>query len=167
MNVFKNKHIVVALIVAPILAILSYFAVDQMVSEKPHEAIEGASYPLVELPNCRYSSGECSLKNGEFKIDFTLEESSNQMALLTLKSKFSLQGARIALVESGQDSHPLSMYQQGALGQQWELEIQRPNPETDRLHVVVAANDSIYFGDIATSFSVYQTIFEKDFRASE
>ena len=39
-----NKHVVIALIVAPILAVIAYFATDAAVGEKPHKAQAGKSY---------------------------------------------------------------------------------------------------------------------------
>ncbi|GAL14113.1 hypothetical protein JCM19233_5125 [Vibrio astriarenae] len=35
---FKNKHFIVALIVAPILAIIAYFGIDIASVKKPHAA---------------------------------------------------------------------------------------------------------------------------------
>ena len=63
---FKNKHFIVALLIAPILAIIAYFGVDIAVSEKPHAAKKGQSYKLVSKSNCRYTSGLCDMENGEF-----------------------------------------------------------------------------------------------------
>jgi len=62
MSVLKNKHLVIAMLVAPVLAVLSYFALDVLVGERPKPAEEGQSYPLVEKPDCRYASGHCGLK---------------------------------------------------------------------------------------------------------
>ncbi|MGY0646152.1 MAG: hypothetical protein ACW7DN_16410, partial [Paraglaciecola chathamensis] len=61
---FKNKHIITALIVTPLLAIAGYFATDYIVSERPQQAQQGGQYQLAALPNCRYASGKCGLKNG-------------------------------------------------------------------------------------------------------
>ena len=41
MSVLKNKHLVVAMLVAPVLAVLSYFALDVLVGEQPKPAEEG------------------------------------------------------------------------------------------------------------------------------
>ncbi len=50
---FKNKHFIIALLIAPILSLIAYFGTDMALSEKPHAAKEGESYKLyqqVELP---------------------------------------------------------------------------------------------------------------------
>ena len=57
MKFLKNKHLLTASLVAPILALMSYFAIDALVGETPHAAEEGQSYQLVEKQNCRYNSG--------------------------------------------------------------------------------------------------------------
>lgn len=38
---FKNKHFILALLIAPILSIIAYFGTDMALSEKPHAAKEG------------------------------------------------------------------------------------------------------------------------------
>jgi hypothetical protein len=44
------------MIVAPILAIISYFTVDYYVAEVPHKAKQGQSYKMLVKPNCRWAS---------------------------------------------------------------------------------------------------------------
>ena len=61
--------IVIALLVAPVLALIAYFAVDAVVAEKPEKALAGSSYPLVAKSNCRYASGRCSLENGDVQLE--------------------------------------------------------------------------------------------------
>ena len=74
--VFTNKHVVIAMIVAPVLAVLAWFATGQLSGEKPQPAEQGKSYPLVEKSNCRYPSGACDLENENFKLRLTVEEST-------------------------------------------------------------------------------------------
>jgi NADH:ubiquinone oxidoreductase subunit 3 (subunit A) len=62
---FKNWHVIIAMIVAPILAVLAWFAVDYFVAERPHAAKEGAAYSLIAKSNCRYDSGQCDLENAK------------------------------------------------------------------------------------------------------
>ena len=97
---FKNKHIIAALIVTPILTIIAYFAMDYMVSEKPHKAQAGASYELVEKPNCRYPSGICGLKNADFEVDMHVELLDDGYMQLSLESVYPLDGVKLALVDS-------------------------------------------------------------------
>ena len=79
---FTNKHVVVAMLVAPILAILAWFAVDALVSERPHVAHEGGAYRLAAKPSCRYASGMCELENADLKISIRPESlSSDSMSL--------------------------------------------------------------------------------------
>ena len=69
-----NKHVVTAFIVAPIFALISYFATDSVVSERPKQAEEGVAYPFSVKPNYRYQSGKCTLENGDLSIHFTFSE---------------------------------------------------------------------------------------------
>ena len=99
MNIFKNKHVLTATLIAPVLALLAYFAVNALVGETPHAAEEGKSYQLVEKPNCRYNSGNCGLKNGDFELSLSTEDLSGVRISLLLKSVFRLEGVKVALVE--------------------------------------------------------------------
>jgi len=68
LKTLTNKHLIIAMIVAPILAVIAYYGVDRVVSETPHKAVKGQSYPLAAKSNCRYKSGECTLKNGDISL---------------------------------------------------------------------------------------------------
>lgn len=71
---FKNKHFIIALLIAPILSLIAYFGTDMALSEKPHAAKEGESYKLASKSNCRYTSGLCDMENGDFKVKFRSEK---------------------------------------------------------------------------------------------
>ena len=155
MKFFKNKHILTATLVAPVLALMGYFAVNALVGETPHAAEEGQSYQLVEKPNCRYSSGNCGLKNGEFELKLSTEELDDDRLLLMLKSVFPLDGVKVALIENeAAEERPVDMRPMGDDGLVWSLDIARPDPELDRLHLVVSSNQSLYFGDVAMKFTL-------------
>ncbi|NOQ87942.1 MAG: hypothetical protein GQ550_03380, partial [Gammaproteobacteria bacterium] len=54
MQILKNKHLILAMFVAPVLAIIAYSSVDTIVSEQPQAAMQGSSYKLAAKSNCRY-----------------------------------------------------------------------------------------------------------------
>lgn len=165
MSFLKNKHVVVALIVTPILAILGYFAVDAMVAETPHAAKAGQQYELVSKPNCRYSSGVCGLKNGEFELTLTAKWQDQRRMLLILESAHPLDGAMIAAVDTPEDDRkPVEMYPENRERQKWTLELMNPNLEQGRLRLAVSSNKTLYYGDAAMKFAQYETAFGHDFR---
>jgi len=155
MSVFRNKHLVVAMLVAPVLAILAWYALDILVGEKPRPAEEGRSYPLVEKPNCRYSSGSCGLKNADFELRLVTRASTVDRLVLMLDSEFPLEGIVVSLVSGGQeDEPPRAMQAVGSDGKAWSLDIARPDPERHRLRLAASANGAMYYGDVATKFTV-------------
>lgn len=77
MSVFTNKHVVVALLVAPVLAVGAWYAVGLIGAETPHKAVPGQSYPLVAKSNCRYASGQCSLGNGDIEFELIADKSDS------------------------------------------------------------------------------------------
>ena len=165
-QLFSNKHVIAALLVAPILAILGYFAVDVMVSEKPHRARVGESYPLVAKPNCRYSSGRCSFKNGDFEVHLVLEE--KESLVLTLESEFPLQGGRASLIQPELDnSEPIELVPVDASNTRWQASYDIPYTGAETLRIVVNHNGTFYFGETVAAFAHYEPSFGKDFRRDQ
>lgn len=155
MNLLKNKHLLTAAIVAPILALVSYFAVDFIAGEKPHAAQKGQSYRLVEKPNCRYDSGHCGLKNGDFELDLVVESPAGNRQLLKLKSVHPLDGVLVALLENEKhEKAPREMIPQGEEGLAWSIELEPFDPGRDRLRLAASAEESLYFGDVALKFTI-------------
>ena len=155
MSIFKNKHLLVATLMAPVLGLIGYFGVNALVSEKPHAAEAGKSYQLVEKPNCRYSSGICGLKNGDFELTLGFEWLAGGRMLLKLESVNPLDGVLLALVENEDEKKsPSEMQAADPNGLTWQLEIERPDPQRHRLRLVASANQALYFGDAAMKFTL-------------
>ena len=149
--ILSNKHVVIAMIVAPILAIIAYFATDNLVSEKPHSAVAGQSYPLVAKPNCRYASGRCSLKNGDIELELLASTTAGAVNL-QLQAQQPLQGAKIALATAAEDSEPRAMSAVDGSNLQWQLSLSDWQNDDLRLLLVVSINDSLYFADTEARF---------------
>jgi hypothetical protein len=153
--IFKNKHTIIAVLVAPVLAILAWFAADVLVGEKPHRAEAGKSYELVEKPSCRWASGSCELQNGDFELALTPEWFGRSSLRLILESAFPLEGVKLALATGESDyAEPRNMEPTAADGRSWSIELDSPDPETHRLRLVAAASQSLYYGDVALTFAL-------------
>jgi len=158
MSFWKNKHVLVATLAAPVLAVVSYFGIGAMFGEKPMPAEAGRSYQLIEKPNCRYNSGLCGLKNVDFELTISFERLVNDRLLLSLKSENPLDGIKLALVKNGiEEAKPRDMQPTGQDGLNWSLDIPLPNPEHDRLRLVASSMQTLYFGDVATKFTAGKT----------
>lgn len=155
MSFFKSRHLVIAMLMAPVLALISYYAVNALVSETPHAAEAGQSYQLAEKPNCRRGGGNCSLKNGDFELELSLEWLDDDRMLLKLGSVYPLDGVLLSLVENeAGDERPVEMRPMGDDGLNWSLDVARPDPARHRLHLVASASQSLYFGDVALKFTL-------------
>lgn len=152
MNVLKNRHVLVAALVAPLLALIAYFASDYFFSEAPQVAVEGQSYPLVEKPSCRWESGYCGLKNNEFELDLAVREVDGE-TLLLLESVFALEGVMLSVGrEETEGAQPVPMRAADEEGRRWSLPLIVTAPGQDRIRLVAAADGSLYYGDVSTAF---------------
>jgi hypothetical protein len=150
----KNKHVVVAGLTVPVLALLGYFAAGHFFGEKPSAALEGQSYSLTEKPNCRWDSGRCGLKNADFELEISIAQRRPDRLTLQLESVFPLDGVLLALVRSGAaEPEPSSMRPLDESGLNWTLDIPVPDTGLDRLRLAASASDSYYYGDASTEFT--------------
>ena len=148
---FTDKHVVVALIVGPVLAILAWLAVGQIAAEKAAVAVPGHSYPLLEKSDCRYPSGHCTLENEDFKLRLQMERRDTQVVLL-ITSAHALDGVMLSVVTSEQSVPPGAMRSTQANNKEWAYILERvPVPE-ERIHLVTSHRGSRYFADAATLF---------------
>ena len=151
---FTNKHVVAALIIAPILSILAWYAVGNLLGEQPAPATPGGSYPLIANGNCRYASGQCELENADFSITLRVDDRPDGSQELTAVSAHRLEGVRVALVEPGEpEGGGRRMQQTDRDGRHWSLALDaRPGAET-RILLAAGAGGSTWFGDAASRFA--------------
>lgn len=145
---FTNKHVVIALIVAPILAILAWFAIGNLMGEQPHSAEPGVAYPLVARSNCRYASGRCDLENEDFSLSLHMDD---ELTLL-VSSEYSLQGVLVSVSDASRQLPPIPMLALAGDRKRWKLQLsQQPQPK-DVIRLVAATQDNAYFGETSTQF---------------
>ena len=148
---FTNKHVIIALIVAPILSILAWFAVGNFTGEQATPARVGQSYPLLEKSNCRYDSGSCDLENEDFQLVLTYQDSLAGKQLV-LRSSHPLEGVAMVVAAPEAEVAPDMMRAVDGQGLEWRLAVaSRPSPE-QRIRVVAQSGGSSYFADAATAF---------------
>lgn len=155
--IFTNKHVLVAMLVAPILAIFAWFGIDMIVSETPFEPLAGETYKLAEKPNCRWHSGACGLKNGNFELSMTTRVVADNQREITLISSHPLSGIKFAIYKSSpeaidRESNPVDMQPLDTSQLKWGLTIAEPRSELTRFRLAVKANESMYFGEVGTIF---------------
>lgn len=149
---FKNKHVVIAMIVAPILSILAWIAVGQLTGEQPRAAKPGKSYPLVEQSNCRYVSGACDLENEDFKLRLTLEEGVTGPEFV-LSASHPLEGVVFAVgLPEEADSLPAAMRPSDGRGLLWRIVVDARPTAAERIRIVARASGSRYYADASTTF---------------
>ena len=147
---WKNKHLVVALLVTPILSILAWYAVGNLIGEKPHAAVQGDTYSLVARSNCRYASGSCDLHNSDFKLTLVPDMLAASSVALTMTSSHSLQSAAMGLVEEDVASQPAPMTATGDTGTTWQGLIPRPSSPDAVIRVAVTAQGATWYAEIGT-----------------
>ena len=148
---FTNKHVVIALIVGPILAILAWIGVGQIAGEEAAAAVSGRSYPLVEKSDCRYESGHCKLENEDFKLVLRMEQRGIE-TVLVLQSAHALEGVLMSVAEPGSEIRPTAMRASDTQNMEWVISMEQlPTPQ-QRFYLVARSGGVQYFGDAATLF---------------
>lgn len=168
MGIFSNKHVIIAMIVAPVLAILSYYFVDTLVREEPQLAQAGNSYPLTAKSNCRYTSGRCDLENSSFKT-FLVVDHADQQQILTLTSNYSLEGVQIGFADlanatGGDTLPPEPMQSISDDNKSWSITMPLQADANTQLMLAILANGAYYYAETTMGFSEYKTTFNKDFK---
>jgi hypothetical protein len=148
---FKNMHLVIAMLVAPVLAVIAWFAVDYFVAERPHAAQEGAAYTLIAKSNCRYDSGRCDLENSDFSLSLRPMSVTSETVQLELTSAFPLQSAALGLVDNGAELLPTPM-NSTADALRWTTHIERPTSADATLRLAVTAQGATWFAEVPVIF---------------
>jgi hypothetical protein len=145
-----NKHLLIAMIVAPVLAVLAWIAAGQLAGEEPQAAVPGESYPLVEKSNCRYPSGACDLENAEFRLRLTAAATGGGEVLLS--STHPLDGVVLGVGLPAEETLPATMHSADDRGLEWRLELGSAPGPAQRIRLVALAGGSSYFAEAATAF---------------
>lgn len=148
---FSNRHVIIALLVAPLLSIGAWFAVDQLIGETPSPAEPGRDYPLLAKSNCRYDSGRCELSNGDLTLAIEVMPATAGWQL-RIMATHQLEGVVLAVEENGQSGQPQALQAGPDGAQQWLLDLPALPVEGARLQLVAAAGDSRYYADTASDF---------------
>ena len=149
---FKNMHLVVAMLVAPVLAVLAWFAVDYFVAERPHAAREGAAYTLIAKSNCRYDSGQCDLENSDFNLSVRPVSVTSASVQLELTSEFPLESAALGLVDNGAALLPSPMSSTTDDALKWTTSIDRPTRADAAIRIAVTAQGATWFAEVPVIF---------------
>jgi len=145
-----NKHVVTAMIVAPVLAVLAWIAVGQFAGEQPEPAQPGREYPLVEQSNCRYASGACDLTNEAFTLRLSLDRSADPV--LNLSASHPLDGVLISVSFADDNTPPEQMRVTDGQGLAWGVLLGRVPGPGERVRLVAVTGGTAYFGEASTQF---------------
>lgn len=182
MTFFTNKHVIAAMIVAPILAVLGWLLVDLLVKEEAHKAVSGQAYPLAAQSNCRFESGGCHLKNGTFEVRVSVDVEAAGAPMLRFESGHALDKAVVGFVtepdaqrvsddavefsteSAGETVGPFSMEQKDDLGHTWILALPENVSRSSRMRMALTAQNARYYAETQMTFKTYETSYNKDFR---
>lgn len=162
MGFFKNKHVILAMFIAPLLAIIAYFAVDHIVSEKPHQMQQGQTYKLAANPNCRYPSGLCTLRNGDIEVKVRIERVTDTAAKLILQSNTPVKNALASFAAAPAEPQPRTLYRSAAEANTWNAEFKQAEIENSTLRLALEIADSIFYAETPAAFIDYETTFSRE-----
>ncbi|XOZ32130.1 hypothetical protein ACMDCT_07895 [Halomonadaceae bacterium KBTZ08] len=162
---FRNFHFIIALLVAPALAILAWFAADTMLAEEKEKAKEGLGYELIGESNCRYESGTCTMSNGNFELSIQVDRAGEGELAVRLASAHPLDAMSMGWVNPGaDDTEQTALEPMNEPRTRWQGVIPGEASTKARMRVLARADGTSYYGEAKTVFIDYETSFGEDFR---
>ncbi len=146
-----DRNVIIAMLVAPVLSILGWWAAAAFIGEKPQPAQEGRTYPLLEKSNCRYASGICDLENVDFKLVLTYVEDASG-PYLAVRASHTLQGIVMTVGYAVGELSPGAMTAVGEQGTHWRMALDSRPELQARIRLVASGSGSTWFGDASTQF---------------
>lgn len=140
------------MLVAPVLAIMAWFAVDYFIGERPHAAKEGATYTLLAKSNCRYASGQCDLENADFELSIRPSILTATSIALTVTSSHALDTAAIGLVEAQQAQAPAPLTRTNDEGTEWQGLLTPPGRQDASIRIAVTARGATWYAEVPVVF---------------
>lgn len=145
---FKNKHLIVALLIAPMLAIIAWFSVDYFVAERPHAAKPGAAYELIAKPNCRRASDQCDLANEDVEVSIVVPSYDSAGVDAQLVSTIAVDRAAIGLGES----EPSALSASGDDARRWVGRVEGRLNADSRLRIALVIGGSTFYAEVPVTF---------------
>lgn len=162
MQFLKNKHLILAMFVAPTLAVIAYFAVDYVVAEKPQAAMPGQSYKLAAKSNCRYKSGVCTLENGDIEVQLRARRLNGEQLEFILSADMPVQNALISVADREHESQPVVMNAVSPEMDDWHISLNMPSPENSIIRLALNIAGSMYYAETSAVFIDYETTFSRE-----
>jgi hypothetical protein len=159
MKFFTNKHVIASLIIAPILAILAWFLVDDWVADDALKAEKGIPYPLVAKSNCRWPSGYCYFENEDVEIKITTDTQNFGQNKLMVRSEIPMTNINFALVTNPDEmSNQMAMRPIDNTYQQWESDVINIMDQM-YLQFLFVINESKFHGQAPTTFIYKEPVY--------
>jgi hypothetical protein len=157
-KLLQNRHFKAALLVSPVLAVISYVAVDHVVSEKPSAAVPGQSYRLAQKSNCRYPSGMCALSNGDVEILIRAQRRNPTEVELSVSAGLPIDQVFVSWGHGERFSPPIAM----AGSMEPTARVTLSEPGLDSLRWAVTIRGATYFAETPAVFVDHETPFPRD-----
>ena len=151
MSMLTSKHVLAALLVAPILAVLAWYGAGQLNDDEEQKAAPaqaGTSYPMIERPGCRYPGGACGLSNEDFKLAIVLMPTGQLRMVSAVPLDYVLVG-----LESANDQGPVKALPVSVEQDKWVHNFAVVPSSEDRLRVVTGVSGASWFGEVALTFT--------------
>ncbi len=147
---FTNKHVVIALVVAPILSVLSWYAVGSLTGEQAAPAQTGRDYPLVAKSSCRWASGQCELENADFELTLRYSGTGH----LLVHSVLPLDGVMVSVYDPTveTDLPPVALLPADGSGRDWRHPASAVPAAGERIRLVASTHGSRYYGEMSSQF---------------
>ena len=136
-----NRHVKLAVILAPLLAIGGYILTGILL-EKKLDTQPGTAKAMTLQPDCHLLTDRCELLHREIAANIAIEEKQGKQVFYLATSV----AIRSALLAIG-DSAPRSLNSRGS-AKRWKLELERPVTQGAAVRLALVGDRHQYFAEI-------------------
>jgi hypothetical protein len=151
-NLLTQRHVVVALLVTPLLAIGAWYLTGQFVAEDaltPQPAEAGLSYPLMARSGCRYAGGRCVLANGDLELAVTLANENE----VTVSTSAVAERVLVAAQILGEPAPQPLIAERGASPGEWRARVNLAGDGGEQLLIAVEVGGALFYGEAPLTFT--------------
>jgi hypothetical protein len=142
-KIFQNKHVKVALFLAPFLLIAGYIIADFFVADDNLMPSKNKANQLKIGKNCKLKKAHCPLSYKDLKLELSID-SGHKIFFLTTNKK--IKAAMLSVNSNPLKERVYSLIKKDDFN--WQITIEEKQNIFNQIHLVVEYDNSLYYVEL-------------------